>query len=56
MLRSILILAAASYALAQPNPEWTRPFPAHRIVGNLYYVGTYDLTCYLHRHAPRAIF
>jgi metallo-beta-lactamase class B len=32
---------------AQPNPEWTRAFPAHRIVGNLYYVGTYDLACYL---------
>lgn len=27
--------------------EWTTPFPAHRIVGNVYYVGTYDLACYL---------
>lgn len=31
---------------ASPN-EWTRPFPPFRIVGNLYYVGTYDLACYL---------
>jgi metallo-beta-lactamase class B len=29
------------------NPEWTQPFPAFRIVGNTYYVGTYDLACYL---------
>ncbi|MEI9971486.1 MAG: subclass B3 metallo-beta-lactamase [Ignavibacteriota bacterium] len=27
--------------------EWTRPFPPLRIAGNLYYVGTYDLACYL---------
>ena len=47
MIRPILIFATALCALAQPNPEWTTPFPAHRIVGNLYYVGTYDLTSYL---------
>lgn len=30
------------------NPEdWSRPYPAFRIVGNLYYVGTYDLASYL---------
>jgi metallo-beta-lactamase class B len=28
-------------------PEWSRPFPAHRIAGNVYYVGTEDLGCYL---------
>lgn len=27
--------------------EWTRPFEPFRIAGNLYYVGTYDLACYL---------
>lgn len=27
--------------------EWSRPFEAHRIVGNVYYVGTYDLACFL---------
>ena len=26
---------------------WTTPFPPFRVVGNLYYVGTYDLACYL---------
>jgi metallo-beta-lactamase class B len=29
------------------NKEWEQPFPAFKIVGNLYYVGTYDLGCYL---------
>ncbi len=29
------------------NKEWLMPFPGFRIVGNLYYVGTYDLGCYL---------
>jgi len=32
---------------AEKHPEWTRPFPPFRIVGNLYYVGTADLACYL---------
>lgn len=29
------------------HPEWSTPFPPFRIVGNLYYVGTADLACYL---------
>jgi metallo-beta-lactamase class B len=29
------------------NQDWLRPFPGFKIVGNLYYVGTYDLGCYL---------
>ncbi len=29
------------------NEEWTRPYAPFRIAGNLYYVGTYDLACYL---------
>lgn len=28
-------------------PEWSAPYQPFRIVGNLYYVGTYDLACYL---------
>jgi metallo-beta-lactamase class B len=28
-------------------PEWTQPYEPFRIVGNVYYVGTYDLACYL---------
>jgi len=41
------LLALAAPALAQNNPEWTRPFPPFRIIGNLYWVGSYDLSTYL---------
>lgn len=34
-------------AFAQQNPAWTRAFPPHKIVGNIYYVGTEDLACFL---------
>src|SRR6185436_4004288 len=40
-------LALASPALAQGNPDWTRPFPPFRIIGNIYWVGSYDLSTYL---------
>ena len=39
------ICALALTAVAAED-EWRTPFPAHRIIGNLYYVGTYDLACY----------
>jgi metallo-beta-lactamase class B len=39
--------ALASPVLAQGNPDWTRPFPPFRIVGNIYWVGSYDLATYL---------
>ena len=29
------------------SPDWTNPFPPFRIVGNVYWVGTFDLGCYL---------
>ena len=29
------------------HPEWSKPYPPFQIAGNLYYVGTYDLACYL---------
>jgi len=29
------------------NEEWVRDYEPFRIAGNLYYVGTYDLACYL---------
>jgi len=44
---------AASLALfAQGNPDWHSEFPAFRIAGNLYYVGTTDLAVYL-IHTPQ---
>ncbi|HUR32885.1 MAG TPA: subclass B3 metallo-beta-lactamase [Vicinamibacterales bacterium] len=42
-----LLVAAASLLHAQTNAEWTRPFPPFRIVGNIYWVGSYDLSTYL---------
>ena len=50
----MLSAAAAGAAMAQQrvhvpitNPDWEKPFPGFKIVGNTYYVGTYDLGCYL---------
>jgi metallo-beta-lactamase class B len=37
----------ATTLCAQSNPDWTQPFPPHRVVGNLYYVGSRDLASYL---------
>lgn len=51
-----LFFAALSFSLSaqtvqEPSsanhPEWSKPYPPFRIAGNLYYVGTYDLACYL---------
>ena len=39
-------LTAAAPAVAQPD-NWARPFPGHRVIGNLYAVGTYDLAVFL---------
>lgn len=43
---SVLIPAFASLLAAQ-DPRWSEPFPAHRIAGNLYYVGSRGLASYL---------
>jgi len=29
------------------DPNWSKPYPAFKIAEGLYYVGTYDLACYL---------
>ena len=49
MLLSLMILLIAPVATvrAQGNAEWTEPFPAFRIAGNLYYVGSKGLANYL---------
>ena len=41
-----LSLTFAHCAVAQ-NAEWTRPFEPFRILGNIYWVGSYDLSTYL---------
>jgi metallo-beta-lactamase class B len=54
VLTAVLLGFATGEAAAQErvrapisNPEWEQPFPGFKIVGNTYYVGTYDLGCYL---------
>jgi metallo-beta-lactamase class B len=47
-LRCLVVLfcfASASFALSEP--EWTQPFPPHKIIANIYYVGSKDLAAYL---------
>ena len=53
---ALLVTAAAPAFAAQAlprlptsitNEDWLKPFPGFKIVGNMYYVGTYDLGCYL---------
>lgn len=61
-LKYLLVIASALYfgampltSVAQPTvtvqlkpqEHYVRPFPPFRIVGNVYYVGTYDLAVYL---------
>ena len=41
----LVVLAAA--ALVAQRENWSRPFPAHRVIGNLYHVGTHDLAVFL---------
>ena len=41
------LLAAVALPLAAQPQDWTQPFPGHRVIGNLYAVGTYDLGVFL---------
>jgi metallo-beta-lactamase class B len=43
----IFLFALTGSASAQPNPDWTTPFPPHRVIANIYYVGSKDLASYL---------
>ena len=49
---AVLLLTASTVAAQKINEpkttaEWTAVYQPFRIAGNLYYVGTYDLACYL---------
>src|SRR5258708_9688301 len=48
-MRRVLLsfFAGAVVLLAQGGADWHREFPAFKIAGNLYYVGTADLAVYL---------
>jgi metallo-beta-lactamase class B len=45
ILAFLLVLSATAFAFQ--NEEWTRPFPPFRMIGNIYWVGSYDLASYL---------
>ena len=45
-MRLLLLAALAVSAFAQ-TPDWTEPFPPHKIADNLYYVGSKGLASYL---------
>ena len=48
MLRRALISALLFAALVfGQNKSWTEPFPAHKVIGNVYYVGSKGLASYL---------
>src|SRR5687768_15330330 len=50
-LRALIALASfvafGASANAQQNAEWRQPFPAFKLIGDVYWVGTYDLSTYL---------
>src|SRR5271154_42208 len=37
----------AAMVFGQQDPNWIKPFPPFRIIGNIYWVGTWDLSTYL---------
>ena len=41
------ILLRVPAASGQANDAWTRPFPPFNLIGNIYWVGSYDLSTYL---------
>lgn len=41
------LVAATAIPLAGQPEGWSRPYPGHRVIGNLYAVGTYDLGVFL---------
>ncbi len=45
--RLAILTALALPALAQDNPDWVKPFPPFKILGNIHWVGTWDLSTYL---------
>ncbi len=44
---SALVALLAVGLNAQSPPDWTTPFPPHRVIGNIYYVGSQGLASFL---------
>jgi metallo-beta-lactamase class B len=48
LLTSVLAFAGGAFAQTPPgSPDWREPFPPHRMIGNIYYVGSRGLASYL---------
>jgi metallo-beta-lactamase class B len=48
VFRLVLICLSCSASLfAQQNPDWTASFPPHKVIANVYYVGSKDLASFL---------
>jgi metallo-beta-lactamase class B len=47
LLSFALALGAGPASSSPQNSEWTDAFPPFRLIGNVYWVGTYDLSTYL---------
>ncbi len=45
MFLTSLVLAMAT--VGQGPSDWYEPFPAHKVIGNVYYVGSKDLATFL---------
>lgn len=47
LLTAVVSALTAPLSLAQTNDEWVRPTAPVHLIGNIYWVGTYDLSTYL---------
>jgi metallo-beta-lactamase class B len=43
----VVLLAACAVWGRSQNADWTTPFPPHKVMGNVYYVGSKDLAAFL---------
>ena len=42
----LLVMLGGSVRATAQREAWTQPFPGHRVIGNLYAIGTYDLAVF----------
>ena len=47
LIAALAVTAFAQKAIIPSSPDWTKSFPPFKIIGNVYWVGTYDLSTYL---------
>ena len=47
LIRILFALPFTTGLVAQDQPAWSEPFSPHRVMGNIYFVGTRGLASYL---------